>query len=229
MDRFLLLPVLFDVPALLRDLAICETHHWASHYNKADYAGDWKGISLRSANGLAENILATESSVYKDTPLMDACHYFREITAGLGCVLETVRLLALAPGSKVKTHRDPGLAYSQGCFRLHIPILTDHAVSFIVDGEKIPMEAGQCWYANFDLPHSVANEGIARRVHLVIDGKRNEQSDALFAEAGYNFSAENKPLQYDEKTKAMMIERLKEMGTETALRLIAELEQTNSG
>lgn len=229
MDRFLLLPFLFDVPALLKDIAICDKHHWASHYNKADYAGDWTGISLRSANGLVENILATESNIYKDTPLMDACHYFREITLGFGCELETVRLLALAPGSVVKTHRDPGLAYSLGCFRLHIPILTDNDVSFVVDGEKLPMQAGQCWYANFDLPHSVANEGNVRRVHLVIDGKRNEQSDALFAEAGYNFSAENKPLQYDEKTKAMMIERLKEMGTETALRLIAELEQTNAG
>lgn len=228
MDRFLLFPISYNIPRLLADLALCEKYHWATHYNKADYSGEWNGIALRSPNGNTENILATESSVYRDTPLLEKCLYFKEIIAAFHCELETIRLLALAPGSTIKTHCDRGLAYSMGCFRLHIPILTDPEVAFTVDGEKLPMQAGECWYANFDLPHSVSHKGKTRRVHLVIDGKRNEWTDQLFREAGYDFALENKPKQMDERTKALMIESLKAMGTETALKIVADLESGKS-
>jgi Aspartyl/Asparaginyl beta-hydroxylase len=225
LDRFLLLPISFDIPKLLQDLALCENLLWTNHYNQADYSGAWKGISLRSASGQADNILATESSSYHNTALLQQCTYFKEIVSGFQCDLETVRLLALAPGSRIHTHRDSGLSYSLGCFRLHIPLLTDEEVSFVVDGEKLTMQAGECWYANFDLPHSVSHEGKTRRVHLVIDGKRNEWTDELFRKAGYDFAAENQPKQYDAKTKALMIEQLKILGTETAIRLAEELQQ----
>lgn len=225
MDRFLRLPILFEVPRLLEDLAICENYSWISHYNRGDYEGDWKGIALRSASGTAENILAVESLQYRDTPVLNQCSYFKEIIKGFDCELETVRLLVLAPGSEIKTHRDQGLAYFMGCFRLHIPIITSGDVSFIVDGEKLPMQAGECWYANFDLPHSVSHQGSTRRVHLVIDGKRNDWTDQLFMKAGYDFAWENQPKKYDARTRALMIESLKAMGTDTAMKLIAQLEQ----
>jgi len=228
LDRFLLLPISYDIPLLFEDLALCERFHWANHYNKADYSGEWNGIALRSVSGKTDQILASESAAFYDTPLLETCAYFKEIVSGFDCELETVRLLALAPGSSIKTHRDRGLAYSMGCFRLHIPILTDPDVHFVVDGEKLPMQAGECWYANFDLPHSVSHKGETRRVHLVIDGKRNEWTDQLFREAGYDFAWENQPIQYDENTKRLMIEQLKAMGTETALKIVAELESGKS-
>jgi len=226
LDRFLLLPLAYNVNALLQDLAICEAYNWSKHYNTTDYAGDWKGISLRSASGASENILAKQSDCFLDTPLLQQCDYFREIIIGFHCSLETIRLLALAPGSHIKTHRDQGLSYSAGCFRIHIPIITDTEVEFVVDGEQLPMQAGECWYANFDLPHSVTHKGRTRRVHLVIDGVRNEWTDNLFGDAGYDFLEESKPKKYDEKTKALMIEQFRAMGTETALRLIQELQKT---
>jgi Aspartyl/Asparaginyl beta-hydroxylase len=228
LDRFLLLPLSYNIPRLLEDLAICESFHWANHYNQADYSGEWNGIALRSVSGQTDNILAAESSVYYNTPLLEKCGYFKEIIAGFDCELETIRLLALAPGSSIKTHRDRGLGYSMGCFRLHIPILTDPDVHFAVDGEKLPMQAGECWYANFDLPHSVHHQGKTRRVHLVVDGKRNAWTDALFGRAGYDFAGENQPIQYDDKTKRLMIEQLKAMGTETALKIAAALESGKS-
>ena len=228
LNRFFLLPIAFDVPSLLQDLAVCDAFNWSKHYNTADYTGEWKGISLRSASGAAENILAIQAKSFQDTPLMEQCHYFRKIISGFQCHLETIRLLALAPGSHIKTHRDQGLSYTEGCFRLHMPILTDSEVAFVVDGEPLSMQAGECWYANFDLPHNVIHNGSTRRVHLVIDGMRNDWTDKLFGEAGYDFEQENKPKQYDEKTKALMIEQLMAMGTETAMRLIAELQKTRT-
>ncbi len=225
-NRFFPLPFQFDTTKLAADLATCETQQWAMHFNKNDYAGDWTGIALRSASGNTADINAVNTHSFQDTPLLAECSYFQEILDFLKFEKETVRLLALAPGSVIKEHRDRGLGYEHGCFRLHIPILTDDQVTFVVDNTSLHMEAGQCWYANFDLPHSVRHEGNTRRVHLVIDGIRNEWTDRLFEEIGYDFKLEKKGKGYDEATKAQMIEHLEKMGTDAARQIIARLENT---
>jgi hypothetical protein len=223
-NRFFLLPYSFDVAKLRRDLAICEAEQWTAHFNTNDYSGDWNGIALRSASGTTADILTTSPDVFSDTPLLEQCTYFREILAGFDCPVETVRLLALSPGSSIKEHRDPGLGYEHGAFRLHIPITTDPAVSFVVDQSRLEMEAGQCWYANFSLPHSVQHDGNTRRIHLVIDGLRNAWTDHLFETAGYDFEAERKGREYDRETKMGMIKQLRLMNTDTARAIIASLE-----
>ena len=81
----------------------------------------------------------------------------------------SVRLLNLAAGAIIQEHRDHGLAYEQGEARLHIPVHTNEHVSFYVNGELVPMAEGSCWYINANLPHRVANEGKADRIHLVVD------------------------------------------------------------
>ena len=224
-NRFFLLPFQFDVEKLTRDLAVCEAQQWTAHFNQKDYAGDWNGIALRSATGEQEHILATSDVIYKNTPLLEACPYFQEIVARMECPVESVRLLALAPGSEIKKHRDQGLGYQHGCFRLHIPILTDDGVDFVVDDQKLDMEPGTFWYANFDLPHSVKHTGTTRRIHLIIDGKRNEWTDGLFQKAGYDFSLENQAPVYDTDTKNQMLEHLRLMDTDAARAIIAQLEQ----
>ena len=223
-NRFFLLPFSFDVAKLRIDLAICEAEQWTAHFNTNDYSGDWNGIALRSASGMAADIVTTSPDAFSDTPLLDQCTYFREILSGFHFPIETVRLLALSPGSTIKEHRDPGLGYEHGLFRLHIPIITDPAVSFIVDRSRLQMEAGQCWYANFSLPHSVQHDGNTRRIHLVIDGLRNAWTDHLFSSAGYDFEAEKKGREYDRATKMGMIKQLRLMDTDTARAIIASLE-----
>jgi hypothetical protein len=42
-------------------------------------------------------------------------------------------------------------------------------VEFYLDGELLPMEPGECWYLNLDLPHRVQNLGSSDRLHLVVD------------------------------------------------------------
>ncbi|MBC7775302.1 MAG: aspartyl/asparaginyl beta-hydroxylase domain-containing protein [Phycisphaerae bacterium] len=223
-NRFFSLPFQFNTEKLAADLATCEAQQWAMHFNKNDYAGDWTGIALRSATGNSIDIKAVPGQAFQDTPLLAQCPYFREILDTLEFQKETVRLLALAPGSVIKEHRDQGLGYEHGCFRLHIPITTDDQVSFIVDKTRLPMGAGQCWYANFDLPHSVLHEGNTRRIHLVIDGTRNEWTDRLFGEIGYDFDLEAQQKEYDDATKAQMIEHLSMMDTDAAREIIARLE-----
>ncbi len=232
-NRFFQLPLIFDPQRLVQDLAVCESDHWTQHFNQRDYAGEWTGIALRSTTGQATDIYAHpgESSTgprYVDTPLLAQCPYVQEILNQFHCELETVRLLSLSPGSVIKEHRDVGLSYEQGIFRLHIPIETDVGVRFRVDGSDLAMAAGECWYANFDLPHSVLHEGKTRRVHLIIDGQRNAWSDELFRRAGYNFEAEQAGPVYDERTRQQIIDQLTSLDTEVARELIARL-RANDG
>jgi hypothetical protein len=220
-NSFLKMPFALDGKQLQTDLEKCLELNWKDHFNPNDYSGDWKGIALRSASGNETDILSHPDSVYSDTQLLKSCPYFSEIIQQLKCDLETIRLLRLAPGSVINEHRDRGTGYSFGNFRLHIVIRTDSNVVFKVDGEILPMKEGECWYADFDKPHSVENKSGKDRIHLIIDCVRNDWSDKLFAEAGYDFTKENTGP--DEATVSKMIEELERMDTETSRALIAQL------
>jgi hypothetical protein len=73
----------------------------------------------------------------------------------------------------IKEHRDHDLAAEHGAARLHIPIVTNPAVDFVLNGRRVVMAAGECWYLRLSDPHSVDNGG-ADRIHLVIDIVAND-------------------------------------------------------
>jgi hypothetical protein len=223
-NRFFKLPIQVDVPRLQEDLYTCEKAQWVDHFNKNDYQGDWTGIALRSATGHSTDLVVLSvQKGFVDTPLLEQCPYFQQVIGSFLCEKDTIRLLALSPGSEIKTHRDNGLGYEFGIFRIHIPITTDEKVAFVVDGEQLNMEAGACWYANFDLPHSVRHLGTQRRIHLVIDCQRNEWSDALFARCGYDFEIEKQKTKYDLKTVQQMLLHLRANGSDTAHKMADDL------
>jgi hypothetical protein len=215
----------FNVELLLADLAICQQKEWMLHFNQKDYSGEWASIALQSKSGKATDIYAISGTenTYKPTELLAECPYFQFVINQFKAPLESIRLLNLMPNSEIKTHRDQGCCYEDGVFRLHIPITTDEKVDFIVEGEKLQMQAGSCWYANFDLPHSVVHNGTKPRIHLIIDGLRNEWSDEIFRQAGYDFEAEKLRNEPDLETKKQMIEMLKLMNTDAARELVEKL------
>lgn len=222
--RAIRFPFTFDVNRLQRDLMLSTAEQWNSHANTNDYSGDWTSIALRSPSGDSGDIRTESANEFQPTPLAKACAYFTEVMETFLCEKESVRLLRLAPGSVIREHRDRKLAYEYGVFRLHVPLTTDPAVDFVVGGERLQMEAGECWYASFDLPHSVHNRGDAPRVHLVIDCKRNAWSDELFAGAGYDFEAERRLLEPDPETKRRITEALLLMDTETSIAIARNLQ-----
>src|SRR5215510_12331769 len=148
-----------SVKDLQDELKICEEEEWKSHYNRQDYAGSWTSISLRSGSGASDDIRAFPNQTFVDTPLLDKCPYFRRAISWFKCDKEAVRLLRLNPSSQIKEHTDRGTCYEDGDFRIHIPIITNEQVIFRVNKQLVPMKAGECWYANFDLSHSVENNG----------------------------------------------------------------------
>lgn len=169
--RCLKLPFHFDPDRLLADLAQVADAEWIPHINRHDYEGRWSGAALRSVAGAAGNIVpeASDLSAWQETALLRRCPYFREVLGTLGCPLQAVRLLRLHAGSRIEEHVDRALDFDEGEVRLHVPIVTHDRLYFYLDGARLVMRPGECWYTNVNLPHSVENLGDTDRIHLVID------------------------------------------------------------
>jgi aspartyl/asparaginyl beta-hydroxylase (cupin superfamily) len=85
-----------------------------------------------------------------------------------------VRLLKLEVGSLIKEHRDYDLGFEKEQLRLHVPVTTNPDVDFFLDGHRLNLSEGECWYLDLSLPHWVENRGSSDRIHLVIDCELNE-------------------------------------------------------
>ena len=191
-DR-LRLPFCFDPALLARDLASLSSDAWLRHYVRQNYEGDWSVIALRGpagethprrmiyANPTCENIV--------DTPLLDACPYFREVLSAFHAPLRTARLMRLTAGSAIKEHEDLELSFEDGKVRLHIPVITNDDVEFLLNRTRVVLEAGTCWYLRLSDRHSVANRGKQDRVHLVVDADVNDWIGRVLVEAMAGASA----------------------------------------
>lgn len=165
------LSVTFDVPRLQADLDGIVAAEYVPHFNTAYYQGDWSAVPLRSIGGRTDHIYPdpTKKDDFADTPLLARCPYIREVLATFPCPQQAVRFLRLKAGSVIKQHRDYDLGFEDGEVRLHIPVRTNSEVYFMLEGQRVVMAEGECWYNNLSLPHSVANRGPTDRIHLVID------------------------------------------------------------
>jgi hypothetical protein len=183
----------FDAARLRADLGRVGPDEWTRHFNAGYHDGGWGGVALRAVGGEAGRLFPDPSGrrPYEDTEVLGRCPYFREVLAALSCPQRAVRLLSLRAGSKIKEHCDDGLNFDDGEIRLHIPIATNPDVEFVLAGERVVMNEGECWYLDFNRPHRVENRGATDRVHLVVDCVVNDWLRALFPpEAGTRTSGE---------------------------------------
>lgn len=222
------LPFLFNEEKLAEDLATVLEANWVPHFNTQDYEGDWKAIPLYAPGGDASNILAlsTSNAPIAETTLLKACPYFKEVIDSFDCPILSARIMRLGVGAEIKPHSDYNLGYEDGCFRLHVPITTNPGVQFMLDKVQLTMLPGECWYTNVNYEHSVKNSGETDRVHLVIDGERNEWSDQLFFSLTSKESLLTKPVKTESpETIRRMIEELRRQDNPAIEPLIEQLEQ----
>jgi ribosomal protein S18 acetylase RimI-like enzyme len=165
------LPFQFDVARMQNDLAGILSEEFVPHFNTAFYQGDWSAVPLRSVGGRTDQIYPdpTAKNKFADTPLLARCPYIREVLAAIRCPQQAVRFLRLKAGSVIKEHRDHELGFEDGEVRLHIPVITNPQVEFVLNQIRVVMNEGECWYLNVNQPHRVANNGTVDRIHLVID------------------------------------------------------------
>jgi quercetin dioxygenase-like cupin family protein len=222
--RTIKFPIVFDTERLKIDVQKVLKQNWVDHYNTNDYSGKWTSIALMSQGGKSDAIYAlpNNNEPIINTEILDSCDYFKAILDGFLFEKTAVRLLQLAVGAEIKPHSDHCLGYEDGSFRLHIPIITNSEVEFILDGNRIIMNEGECWYIDANFVHSVANRGINDRIHLVVDGIRNDWTDQLFfAEANPDQFIKPTPTMSDEQKK-LIIAELQHMNSTVANNLIKD-------
>ena len=169
------LPLRFDVDPLRGALALLPSDAWRPHFNTGYYEGDWSGIALR-AHDDAFTPLAPGQGEARPTAHCDA--FWQAQLARLDTALHSARLLRLGPGGRIREHRDYDLGGDDGDLRIHVPIVTDERVDFLLDGRKVPMQAGECWFLDLSRPHRVENHGGLARIHLVVDCARSPWIEA---------------------------------------------------
>ncbi|MHB1058530.1 MAG: aspartyl/asparaginyl beta-hydroxylase domain-containing protein [Rhodanobacter sp.] len=172
------LPLRFDIEALRAAVAALPRDAWRSHFNTGYYEGDWSGIALHAFDD-APLPLAPSQGETRPTAHCDA--FWSAQLARFETGLRGARLLRLGPGGRIREHRDYDLGLPDGDLRVHVPIITDAQVDFLLDGRRIPMQAGECWFLDLSLPHRVENRGGIERVHLVVDCRRSPWIESQIA------------------------------------------------
>ncbi|HYM01967.1 MAG TPA: aspartyl/asparaginyl beta-hydroxylase domain-containing protein [Stellaceae bacterium] len=172
----------FDAKNLKADLAQIAAADWEAHFNAQYHDGGWYGVALRSVEGSAVRLYPepVPGARYVDMPALAKLPSIRRALGRFACPLQSVRLLRLGPGAHILEHRDYGLGFDEGTIRLHVPLQTAADVEFYVDGERVTMGEGECWYLDLGLPHRVQNHGAQERIHLVLDCTVNDWLLSIF-------------------------------------------------
>jgi hypothetical protein len=74
----------------------------------------------------------------------------------------------LQAGGVIRTHRDTHPSFHYG-HRIHLPIITNPRVRFMIDGRPYKLEVGKVYEINNQLPHSVMNKGAESRINFIFD------------------------------------------------------------
>ena len=187
-DRF---PMRFDVERMMAELGLLENDSWLAHYDKKISNG-WTAVPLVSQDGsLAgpDSQRAGPYSRYKRTPVVEGLPYFRAILDAFDCPQGRVRLSKLLPHTIIRPHRDICAEAASVVFdqvRLHIPIITNPHVLFMVGRQTFRLRAGRLYYVDFTRRHWVRNDGTEPRVHLILDLRMNDFIRRLFPALGFH-------------------------------------------
>ncbi len=223
--KYALLPFKFDVDRMKEEVAKIDTQ-WGLHYKTTDYEGEWSAVPLHSIGGSMTNLFVDSSGKvpFQETPLMQLCPYLKSVVETLQCPKFTVRLLKLKAGSVIKEHRDRELFFESGEARIHVPIVTNEQVEFYLDGERIDLHEGECWYMNFNLMHKIINNSNQDRIHLVIDCIVNDWMKETFALEATQQVMTTVADKFSLSDRRAIVESLKAQGTPTALEMAAQME-----
>jgi len=172
------LPLAFDPAPLAADLAAFGEEEWVRHFVPSNYEGSWSVIPLRAAAGETHPVrmIGTHplAKGFVDTAYLDRAPAMRALLARMECALRGVRLMRLTPGSRILEHDDYDPDEININVRLHVPVITNDAVAFLLNRTQVPMAPGELWYLRLSDPHSVDNDGDTDRVHLVLDVRMSD-------------------------------------------------------
>ena len=162
------LPVAVDLPLLLQALQAIAEEAWRGHFNTDYFTGDWSGVALISAADALSELSPGRGLPLQRTPWLRDERWQRGLRE-LALDIVSARLLRLGPGGRIHEHRDYDLEGPDADLRLHIPLLSPPAADFWLEGQRVPMTAGECWFLDLARAHRVDNFDTSARIHLVLD------------------------------------------------------------
>lgn len=118
----------------------------------------WPKVSVSRGSGW--DLLAAEA-----VPVMDQVvqkHY------APGGTLLRAMMARLRPGSRIAKHKDSHPSFSVA-HRIHVPLVTNPDVEFIVGTEQVPPRAHHAFELNNLMVHQVVNRGATDRIHFIFD------------------------------------------------------------
>lgn len=169
----------FDGAALASDLLGLGDEWWHRHAGPY-HDGGWESVSLWAPRGdpFEQRSFGGE---FAGTPALAKSPALRATLDHFSSKRNRVRLMRLGPGNRILRHSDPLHAIDPGLVRLHIPVVTNAQVFFMVNDTRVEMKPGETWHVDVRFPHAVENRGSAARVHLVMDLVRDPALDRLLA------------------------------------------------
>jgi hypothetical protein len=161
--RFLQLPIRFDAERLAEEVGALPNSAWRAHPKK--FPGN-DALPLITADGDPDS--DARGGSMRPTAHLLACPYMAEVLASLGATWGRSRLMRLTGDAEVTPHVDTDY-YWRDRMRVHVPIVTQPTVKFHCGGETVNMAAGECWIFDTWSLHSVHNDAVRSRIHLVAD------------------------------------------------------------
>jgi hypothetical protein len=195
--EFVKLPWEFDHRQLAEEISRFDETEWRAH--PQGFEGN-SSLILVSTEG-------EENDFYygpmKPAPRLERAPLIRQVMGSFNTVIGRSRLMRLAPGASVLEHTDANYFW-RNHLRIHIPIVTDPAVSFRCGEREVHMAAGESWTFDNWRRHSVANRSDTTRIHLVIDTVGSAELWRLIGAGGgdarlFPFQPESEPeLQFED-------------------------------
>ena len=118
----------------------------------------WPEVTVTRGSGWG--LLAAEAEPVMDRVLRK--HY------PTGGKMLRAMVTRLGPGCRIARHKDSHASFAVA-HRIHVPLVTNPGVEFIVGPEHVPPRAHYAFELNNLMFHQVTNRGGSTRIHLIFD------------------------------------------------------------
>ena len=162
-SEFIRIPLRFDPAILMDEVDALGEGAWRPH--PEGHPGNW-AVPLVAVSGDPTN--DSVKGVMRPTIHLERSPYLRQVLAALESPIGRTRLMRIDGNSEATEHVDVNY-YWQERVRIHVPIITDPAVTFSCGAKAMHMPPGECWIFDTWRRHNVTNPNPTRRIHLVAD------------------------------------------------------------
>lgn len=164
-SEFIRLPLTFDAERLATEVLQFHERDWYPH--PQGHRGN-SALPLVAVEGDPSND-GTKGPM-RPTPALGRCPYLQQVLASFGAPIGRTRLMRIDGNAEATPHIDTNYYWLQRV-RIHVPIITDPAVSFLCGERSLHMAAAESWIFDTWRKHNVINPNATRRIHLVADTK----------------------------------------------------------